>query len=545
MNFTFISDFFVEDVNGGAEFCDAALLEELRKNHDVVQIRSHEVTTSFLKVTSNNKIIISNFINLQSDVKQFIQQNCDYILYEHDHKYLTTRDPSFFKDYKAPSNQIINQEFYNNAIAVVCQSQLHGDVVSKNLPFANVVVAHFSLWLDEQLKYLETMKQHDKKEEDKRWFVLDSKISHKNTHGSIDYCKKHNLAYHLTSGDWNDIVSQFMVSKGLVFFPQTLETMSRIVVEARMLGCKVICSQNIGAVHEDWFNLKGQELIDLHRQKKTEICQMVVDLFQKPKPQQEDITVILTLYRRPQNLEEQVQAILNQTKPPKEIWLWVNDHQDNYLESLHFVDGVRNPEVYHKMGIDKVVFCDYNWKFYGRFSLALMATTKYVAIFDDDSLSGKKWFENCLNTLEQHPNSILGSAGVILQTPNSYNPHKRVGWPSMNDETTEVDLVGHSWFLEQKHVQNLWREPIPTFDNGEDIQLAYCCQKYAGLKTLVPPHPQSNKSLWGSIKGNELGIDKVATSNNSVKSHDDFFSERDKCVRNAVENGWQLCKNKY
>ena len=38
--------------------------------------------------------------------------------------------------------------------------------------------------------------------------------------------------------------------------------------------------------------------------------------------------------------------------------------------------------------------------------------------------------------------------------------------------------------------------------------------------------------------GAELGIDDKATSNNIAKSHVDFFSERDGCVKHAFDNGW-------
>jgi len=38
-----------------------------------------------------------------------------------------------------------------------------------------------------------------------------------------------------------------------------------------MLGLKTITSNNIGAVHEPWFNLKGDELVDVMQEKKKEI----------------------------------------------------------------------------------------------------------------------------------------------------------------------------------------------------------------------------------------------------------------------------------
>jgi len=184
---------------------------------------------------------------------------------------------------------------------------------------------------------------------------------------------------------------------------------------------------------------------------------------------------------------------------------------------------------------------DHNWKFYGRFAGALLAETEHIAIFDDDTIPGSRWLENCLNTMETHE-GILGSAGVILQG-STYNPHQRCGWPTHNPETTQVDLVGHAWFFKRDWLKYLWAEPPITWDNGEDMQFSYAAQKYGNINTYCPPHPPDDKELHGSILGNELGIDDKATSTNSTLSHQAFFSERDYCVSTAIDRGWVLVKD--
>ena len=65
--------------------------------------------------------------------------------------------------------------------------------------------------------------------------------------------------------------------KTLVFLPETPETLSRVVVEARMMGMSTKVTRNIGAIHEEWFNLKGLELINLIRQKREEIPNKVLE----------------------------------------------------------------------------------------------------------------------------------------------------------------------------------------------------------------------------------------------------------------------------
>ena len=65
-------------------------------------------------------------------------------------------------------------------------------------------------------------------------------------------------------------------NKGLIFFPQTPETMSRVVVEARMMGMKTLTTNNIGAIHEEWFDKKGIDLIREMRNKRKEIPERIL-----------------------------------------------------------------------------------------------------------------------------------------------------------------------------------------------------------------------------------------------------------------------------
>ena len=300
-----------------------------------------------------------------------------------------------------------------------------------------------------------------------------------------------------------------------------------------MLGCKIKTTNLNGCTSEDWFNeYKGKELIEYVRSQRNRIYQDVKDGLQReyitPVNEKSDVTVILNAYRRPYNLKMQIEAIRNQSCPPEQIWLWVNAHEDN--------EGFD----YKNLGVDRIFHNDYNWKFYGRFAAALLADTEYIAIFDDDTIPGRRWLENCFQTMETHE-GILGSAGIILKS-GEYMNHDRCGWPSQNRDVTEVDLVGHAWFFKREWLKYLWQEKPVTWDNGEDIQFAFMAKIHGGVPTYCPPHPPEDRELHGSILGNELGIDNKATSTNSNVSHAQFFSERDTCVQTGIKKGWNTVK---
>jgi len=422
--------------------------------------------------------------------------------------------------------------FYANAKNVFAQSKIHAEVIIKNLQINNVINLGMSLWSDEQIKSIRTIHGTQK------MFpavVMNSSNPIKNTAGASQFCREKNIEFKLIgSSNYIEFLSQLAVGEKFVFFPRVLETFNRVLLEARMLDCKIITNNLNGCISEEWFKEhKGKELIDFVEQQRDVVYNKVKEGIFNEKSRNNtvdnsNITVILNAYRRPYNLQMQIDAIRNQTNPPKQIWLWINYHEDSKDFDFKSLD------------VDRIFHNDYNWKFYGRFSAALLADTEYVALYDDDTIPGTKWHENCLNTMRTHE-GILGSAGVILNG-NRYIQHERCGWPTQNAEITEVDLVGHAWFFKREWLKYLWLEKPTTWNNGEDIQFAFMSKIHGGIPTYCPPHPPHDRSLYGSVLGNELGIDSKATSTNSAVSHQQFFNERDGCVQAGLRKGWQTVR---
>jgi GT2 family glycosyltransferase/tetratricopeptide (TPR) repeat protein/SAM-dependent methyltransferase len=233
-----------------------------------------------------------------------------------------------------------------------------------------------------------------------------------------------------------------------------------------------------------------------------------------------DVTVILTAYRRPDALRGQVEAIRAQSLGPRAIWLWANEPGPPMLEAI---DGAE---------VDRVVVSNVNAYVHARFALALTAPTEFVALFDDDTVPGAGWLANCVETFGRSP-GILGSAGVRLHG-EEYSSRSVHGWHDPSDETTEVDLVGHAWFLRTAWVHHLFSAPAVTGTNGEDIELAARAWKSAGVRCFCPPHPPRDRSLWGSLRGAELGSDQVALSRRPA-----HLAERDRIVRAEIAAGWR------
>jgi hypothetical protein len=511
----FIADVFKEDLIGGAELNDYVLINELKKRGiNFIKKRSSEVNEEI--IIQNEMFIISNFTALSDRIKNILMLK-KYIIYEHDHKYIKSRNPSIYPNFIIPKSEIINHEFYRKAHSVVVLSDICKQILEKALNIDNVVSIGCSLWAKDKLNFIKNINIEEKKE---KYCILNSNNPIKGTRQAIEYCEKNNLKYDLVGPlPENNLLIEIAKYKYFIFMPQVLETLSRIVVEAKMLNCKVLTNKRlIGASYEEWFSLNSKELIEKIEEK----IEKAIDTFYN-LVHNNDITVILNCYRRPEYLLQQIESIKKQTVPPKQIWLWINQHEDNENFDFSCVD------------VDRIIRNDFNWKFYGRFAAALLADTKYIALFDDDTIPGNRWLENCLNTMSIKE-GILGGAGVILNN-NRYYGHDRHGWSSSNQETIEVDLVGHAWFFKTDWLKYLWMEKPFTWENGEDIQFSYCSQKYGNIKTYCPPHPKNKPEMFSSLKGYELGVDEKATSR--VRNHNVFYAQRDACVKNAILKGWK------
>jgi hypothetical protein len=225
----------------------------------------------------------------------------------------------------------------------------------------------------------------------------------------------------------------------------------------------------------------------------------------------EDISVVLNCYKRPHALNDQYQALLNQSLKPKNIFIWQNKGDFDNFKPLN--DQVANNCV--------TAISNANFGVWARFAYALNCRTKYVCVFDDDTIPGSRWLENCYNTIQTHE-GLLGTIGVIFNDLN-YSSYVRHGWANPNEKIEQVDIVGHSWFFKREWLGSYWRDcDLPVhYLSGEDVHFSYCLQKFLGLKTYVPPHPINDTSMWGSQHDTamKLGVDNVAISCNFHGSH--------------------------
>ena len=243
-----------------------------------------------------------------------------------------------------------------------------------------------------------------------------------------------------------------------------------------------------------------------------------------------DIICILNVFIRPQFFEEQLNAILNQTIKPKRVIIWNNNKQINlsHFENIPNLIIINSSE---NLGV---------WARF--FSLYYLLRGEYVCVFDDDTIPGNMWFENCINTIEKH-NALIGTIGVYFDKGTNYNVKKRYGWDGPSNDIKIVDIIGHSWFFKKEWISILIKE-LPNIDEnfltcGEDMHLSYVLSKYLYIPTIVAPHPENNKELWGSQKEKAMHYGNINST--FVKTGIDKFNE---ALSYYINKGFETIHNK-
>jgi len=317
---TFVSDFFLEDgVLGGAELYNHNLLQELKTKYNITRVKSHLVDGNLLNNRKNSTFIVSNFMNLPGPMKEILKL-LDYIILEHDHKYVATNDPSKFVNMIAPRSQVINQEFFHKARAVFCQSKIHAEVLQKNLLLDRVVNLSCNLWSDEQLELLKTFTNSEKKTE---YAYLQSGNRNKGMPAAVKFCKDNQISAHpIPNLPQEQFFKQLSGVEKLIFFPQWLESFNRLVVEAKILGCKIVTNKLLGVASEKWFReTKAEDLIATLREKRDGVLGVITtfiegnetkDLFIDPIKVPK-ITIITSLYKASAYIENFMKNITSQT----------------------------------------------------------------------------------------------------------------------------------------------------------------------------------------------------------------------------------------
>lgn len=258
----FVSDYFISDFTGGAELTTEALIDAGPFN--IYKLHARHVTVDLLEQGQAKHWIFTNYASMDLNLIPTVVANLSYSVIEYDFKYCKYRSPE--------KHASIGNESCN------CHDDLHGKMISTLMygaksiwwmseaqmgiyhalfPFLaerdNIVLS--SVFNDRFFAAVKFLKEQSEVIERKGWLVLGSTSWVKGAQDAIDYCEENKLDYEVISGlDYGEVLQKLSQAEGFVYLPRGADTCPRMVIEAKLLGCKLHINDNVQHASELWFD---------------------------------------------------------------------------------------------------------------------------------------------------------------------------------------------------------------------------------------------------------------------------------------------------
>lgn len=257
----FVADLFCEDYVGGAELTSQALIDSAP--FEVCKLHSKDVTMQLLAQHRDKYWIFGNFAALNGNLIPSIIANLRYSILEYDYKYCAHRSADKHLVVTGKQCDCHNQlngklvsAFYYAAKSLWWMSERQMMHYLERFPFLgekdNVVLG--SVFSDETLGLLRslTLTQNNRKREN--WVVLGSDSWIKSRANAEARCVERGWKYEVISNaPYREVLEKLSHAEGFVYLPAGGDTCPRMVIEAKILGCKLELNDNVQHKDEEWF----------------------------------------------------------------------------------------------------------------------------------------------------------------------------------------------------------------------------------------------------------------------------------------------------
>ena len=268
----FVADLFVEDYVGGAELTSEAIIEESPLR--VQKIKSHDVTMDLLKQGTEKFWIFGNFSLLNPQLIPSIVANIKYSVLEYDYKYCRYRSPEKHLNTTGNACDCHNQingklisAFYHGAEAMWWMSEGQKSHYESLFPFLSekqsIVLS--SVFSKKTLGTIKALRQglSSQQAERKGWIVLGSDSWIKGFDDAKKWCEENEKDVEvLWNVPYETTLAKMASAEGFVYLPKGKDTCPRMVIEAKLLGCKLQLNDNVQHKNEEWFSEASIEEIE-------------------------------------------------------------------------------------------------------------------------------------------------------------------------------------------------------------------------------------------------------------------------------------------
>lgn len=257
----FVADFFVEDIQGGAELTTEALIKKSLVK--VQKIKSSQLSLNILEQGQDCFWVFCNYAGMDPQLIPTIVTNIKYSIVEYDYKFCAFRSIEKHKAetgsecncHNEPIGKMVSAFMYG-AKSVWFMSEKQHSLYVEKFPFLSEVDSTVlsSTFSDEAFAAMRVLRDKYEGKKNDKWLVLGSTSWIKGTDDAIAWCKENNHEYEILENlSHGECLEKLAQSKGLVFLPKGGDTCPRITIEAKMLGCELHLNENVQHKDEEWF----------------------------------------------------------------------------------------------------------------------------------------------------------------------------------------------------------------------------------------------------------------------------------------------------
>lgn len=267
-----VNDFFVSDLQGGAELTTEALISY--SPYQCYKLHSRSVTEDLVKNNKEKHWILCNYSQMdKSALIELVRSQVSYSVIEYDYKLCIYRSTHLHQiQTGAPCDCHLQEQgqftrgLMRRAKSVHFMSQGQLDIYTSVFPTMKRwphLFIQSSLWTTEHLDKLKDLKRESDAGNNGKWAVLGGGSWIKNQQATEKYLRSKNIAYDVIGNlPYDEFITLLAKYKGLCFHPMGFDTCPRLVIEAKLLGLKLDINSNVQHAEEDWFKDRTAEEVD-------------------------------------------------------------------------------------------------------------------------------------------------------------------------------------------------------------------------------------------------------------------------------------------
>lgn len=273
----FVSDFYSNEVQGGAELTTDALISYAPPEQSVFRLHSGSLTDELIKKHKDKTFILTNFISATVEgLTALIENKAKYYIIEYDYKYCRFRSEGLHliqtkkacDCFKNEQIKTLVSGLFLNSKAIFWMSEGQRKHYLLRLPeLANVDSIILSSVFD--LKSLETLNslyESSKLNEKINKVAILSKESSswiKGIESTEAFLKLDGKDFvNLPKKPYFEFLQEMSKYKTFCFRPSDKDTCPRVTIEAKLLGLELILNKNVQHKDETWFSSSREDTME-------------------------------------------------------------------------------------------------------------------------------------------------------------------------------------------------------------------------------------------------------------------------------------------